>query len=247
MNVNTANYESAAYKSPGPFVFGAVEATPADLYALPPLQELLPIVDHYFNTFNSVVPLFNHQTFMRMLNNWFDIPATRHKASWAAILIVAAIGMRMPRNGFPETGHDRVTYANCCLRSAQSVVSELVNREEDLLGIQVLLGIVVLFRNSSDPRPASVIIATAMRLAHRLQLHSNASRRFFSQDEFEQRARVFWIAYSLDKVSTYFHTPLYQLHSAPLRSSCKPPLRKWRISPHDHILMPRDLLQWLFF
>jgi hypothetical protein len=204
-----------------PFVFGAADpVAPNELYSLPPLQELLPTVDHYFNTFNRVVPLFHQPTFMRMLNSWFDAPATRHKAAWAAILIVAAIGMRTPREAGdgdglepgPGSTSDRAVYANHCLRNAQSVVSELVNREEDLLGIQVLLGIVVLFRNSNDPRPASVIVATAMRLAHRLQLHSGSSRRFFSPDDVEQRARVFWIAYSLDKtISLHTVTPSIQL------------------------------------
>ncbi|KAI9150365.1 NADH-dependent flavin oxidoreductase nadA [Paramyrothecium foliicola] len=208
LNQEPGFYDYNSFEGFEPYGLDTV-AVSTDEFAMPPMHELMPVVDHYFTTFNSVVPLFHQQTFMRMINSWFDRPGTRHKASWAAIQIVAAIGMRMPRTGQGDVGHDRITYANCCLRNAQSVVSELVNREDDLLGIQVLLGIVVLFQNSADSRPASVIIATAVRLAHRLQLHSNASRLYFSPEEAEQRSRVFWIAYALDKPASV--TPSVQL------------------------------------
>lgn len=168
--------------------------------SLPPMEEVIPIVDHFFVTHNTVIPLFHQPTFMKMLNAWYHHHTSRDKATWAAIQIVLALGYRTPREGNADTPSLQIQKANQCLKNAQSVVSELVTREEDLLGVQILLGIVLLFQNSRDPKPASVIIGTAVRLAHRLQLHSNEATRFYSPEEVEQRSRVFWIAYTLDKV-----------------------------------------------
>lgn len=182
--------EPALYDGPGP-----------DALSLPPIEEILPVVDHYFVTYNTVIPLFHQPTFMKMLNAWYNHGNSRDKPTWAAVQIVMALGYRTPRPGTLETAPSQVHMANQCLRNAQSIVSELVTREEDLLGIQILLGIVMLFQNSRDPKPASVIIGTAVRLAHRLQLHSNDATQYFTPDEAEQRSRVFWIAYTLDKVS----------------------------------------------
>ncbi|KAM0425301.1 hypothetical protein ACHAPT_009357 [Fusarium lateritium] len=175
------------------------EGPEPDSMLLPPLDEVLPIVDHYFSTFNTVIPLFHQPVFMKMLHTWYNQPPSRDRATWAAIQIVMALGYRTPQLALADTQMVHVERADQCLRNAQTVVSELVTRDQDLLGVQILLGIVMLFQNSRDPKPASVIIGTAVRLAHRLQLHSSNAGDLFPVVEAEQRSRVFWIAYTLDK------------------------------------------------
>ncbi|RSM15872.1 hypothetical protein CEP52_000414 [Fusarium oligoseptatum] len=175
------------------------EGPEPDLLMLPPLEEVLPIVDHYFSTFNTVIPLFTQPVFMKVLHTWYNQPQSRDRATWAAIQIVMALGYRTPQLALGETQMKHIERADQCLRNAQTVVSELVTRDQDLLGVQILLGIVMLFQNSRDPKPASVIIGTAVRLAHRLQLHSSNAGELFPAVEAEQRSRVFWIAYTLDK------------------------------------------------
>lgn len=177
------------YEGPGP-----------DSLMLPPLEDILPVVDHYFYTFNTVIPLFHQPVFMKMLHTWYSQPQSRDRATWAAIQIVMALGYRTPQLALGETQVKHIERADVCLRNAQTVVSELVTRDQDLLGVQILLGIVMLFQNSRDPKPASVIIGTAVRLAHRLQLHSSNAGELFPAVEADQRSRVFWIAYTLDKV-----------------------------------------------
>ncbi|GKU05366.1 transcription factor [Fusarium langsethiae] len=166
---------------------------------LPPLDEVLPIVNHYFLTFNTVIPLFQQPEFMKLLRSWYNQPNTRSRARWAAIQCVMAIGYRTPQLSLTDSQAVHVEKADQCLRNVQSVVSELVTREDDLLGVQALLGIVMLFQNSRDPKPAGVIIGTALRLAHRLRLHSQEAAMNFPAAEAEHRSRVFWIAYILDK------------------------------------------------
>lgn len=172
-----------------------------DNFPLPPMAEMIPIVEHYFATFSAIVPLFDKASFMRMLGHWFADPSSRNKATWAAIQVVLAIALRTPVPGHlhGNGGSFRHQKANFFLRNAQSVVSELVTREQDLLGLQVLLGLALLFQNSSDSSPASVIIGTAIRLAHRMGLHSREHDKFHSSEENLQRQRLFWIAYTLDK------------------------------------------------
>ncbi|KAI5458976.1 fungal-specific transcription factor domain-containing protein [Mariannaea sp. PMI_226] len=184
---------------------------PDGLY-LPPLEEIMPIIDHYFTSYNSVIPLFNQETFMKMLHGWYTDRTHSDRGTWAAIQIVLALGYRTPRLGFAESPTLQIEKADACLKNAQSIVSELVTREGDLLGVQILLGIVMLFQNSRDPKPASVIIGTAVRLAHRLRLHAHEATQFFPAEDAEQRSRVFWIAYTLDKdVSLRALTPSTQI------------------------------------
>ena len=180
---------------------------------LPPWDELRPVVDHYFKTVNCTLPLFDQQTFMRYLQGWYDNPCTRDVSTWAAIQMVTAVGLRTPVPGQDPKDRffEKIQWADSCLRNAQSVVSELVTREDDLMGVQVLLALVSMFLNSSDPRPAAVLIATAIRLAHRMQLHSKAAMQSYSPDERKQRSRVFWMAYALDKdISLRGRTPSIQ-------------------------------------
>ncbi|KAF4503214.1 NADH oxidase [Fusarium agapanthi] len=200
---NSANFEEMAKRG---FAWKFDPVNPAvyqgpqpNILELPPLDEILPIVDNYFTTFNGVIPLFQQPEFMKLLTAWYKQPETRDRASWAAIQTVMAIGYRTPQLSLRDRQSVHIERADQCLRNAQTVVSELVTRDEDLLGVQILLGIVMLFQNSRDPKPASVLIGTAVRLAHRLKLQSQEAAMQFPAAEAEQRSRVFWIAYTLDK------------------------------------------------
>lgn len=287
---------------------------PHNPFSLPPLEQILPVIDAYFIHFNSLVPLFQQGAFMRLLDDWYSLnsslaaeetgnaePTSRHpppsptlgtpsrtstannagrnrRAVWAAINIVLAMGYRLavnperissglaaanapaaaaaashsasssphnqpysgppggptvtPHGISPATTED--TAVHHCLRNAQSVVSELVTRDDDLLGLQVLLGMVMLFQGTRDPRPATVLIGTAVRLCHRLRLQQRAGNGLDSilpgvgsgilggkspwastaqaEEMLLHRDRLFWIAYMLDKdVSLRSKTPSVQL------------------------------------
>ncbi|TGJ79203.1 hypothetical protein E0Z10_g9566 [Xylaria hypoxylon] len=72
-------------------------------------------------------------------------------------------------------------------------------RETDLVNVQILLGLVVLFWAADDSGPALVFMGTAMRLAHRIGLQVRKSSQKCSPTLALQRNRVFWIAYILDR------------------------------------------------
>src|SRR5687768_4655139 len=124
---------------------GFYEQLPEENLTVPPLEEVAHVIDHFFNDFNTVTPLFCCASFMIMLRNFYNDPLSRNKGSWAAIQIVIAIGYRTPLGDSMPHGAERAYRSNAHLRSAQSVISHLATREEDMLGDQVLLGIVILF------------------------------------------------------------------------------------------------------
>jgi hypothetical protein len=84
------------------------------------------------------------------------------------------------------------------MSNVQSVTTELMAWSGDILGLQVLLGMVILFQGTTNPQLAIVLIGSAIRLAQSMGLPS--TRASDDPNESAQRRRVFWIAYILDKV-----------------------------------------------
>jgi hypothetical protein len=181
-------------------------------HQLPPRAQWLPHIDQFFNYFNLLIPIFHRPTFMGMFNDWYDNPHGQNEASWGAIQVVVALGLHAPMGGPVYGNPSDVSVANRCLKNAQAVVAGLVTRDQDLLGIQVLLGIAFLLGDSSDLGPSSVVVGAAVRLAHRMELQSLSSRRLLTLAEAEQRSRVFWITYTLDKVRRYSYLECRSTH-----------------------------------
>lgn len=62
-------------------------------------------------------------------------------------------------------------------------------------------------QGTPNPQPAFFLVAAAIRLSHSIGLHKRGSGFGLNPVEVEQRKRVFWIAYCLDKefvISTPF-------------------------------------------
>ncbi|KAK5625430.1 hypothetical protein RRF57_001146 [Xylaria bambusicola] len=84
------------------------------------------------------------------------------------------------------------------IKNAQSVLTDAIALDTTLMHVQVLIGLAMLFRTSSEPTPAMVLIATALRLAHKIGLHMKTFQQY-DAETCQQRDRVFWIAYILDR------------------------------------------------
>jgi hypothetical protein len=85
------------------------------------------------------------------------------------------------------------------LNKAQSVISTVMLGELRLLDIQTLVGIVMVLQSALDLTPSLILISATMRLAHKMGLHNRAASAHLDPVERRQRARVFWLAYILDK------------------------------------------------
>ncbi|KAF2865225.1 hypothetical protein BDV95DRAFT_632430 [Massariosphaeria phaeospora] len=163
--------------------------------ALPPLEHVLPIVKIFLKTFNAALPLFHDGTLLRLVHNFYNVPYPRRDpVAWAAINVVLALAHRhdLVSSGNPNLS---VEYLN----EAESVLSSIVLGDTQLLNIQVLVGMVLLLQASSDLTPSLILIATTIRLAHKIRLHDRAASAHLDAVDARQRACVFWMAYILDK------------------------------------------------
>ncbi|UZP45344.1 hypothetical protein NXS19_013156 [Fusarium pseudograminearum] len=161
---------------------------------LAPLSEVLPLVDNYFRNYNSIIPLFEETVFMRMLLDFFAQTTKRSIVSWAAINIVLAINYRVLEG---RSSNDAAL--NRCLQNVRSVMSELMVQGKDLMGLQVLLGVVILFLGSSDFQLAIVLTGSVVKLAQSLCLNSKEALEGLTNAEKSQRVQLFWLSYIYDR------------------------------------------------
>ncbi|EXJ89216.1 hypothetical protein A1O3_02282 [Capronia epimyces CBS 606.96] len=168
---------------------------PPKLMFLPPLQQVLHIVEIFLQKFNAVLPLFDAKTLLRLIHDFYSLgPQQRDPVAWAAINVVLALAHQKALVG-SSSPNCSVEY----LSRAESVLSEVVLGDIQLLNIQVLVGMVMLLQASLDLRSSLILIATTMRLAHSIGLHDRTSSAHLDPTHARQRACVFWMAYILDK------------------------------------------------
>jgi hypothetical protein len=164
---------------------------------LPPLQETLPAVEKYLATLNTALPLFHPDRLLHSLKSWYETPLVqRDCVTWAAINVVLALAHRqVPPDQAMLPNKNTAHY----LYKAQSVLTEVVMGKTNLVNIQILLGMVMLFQGTRNLKPATMLIAVALRLAHELGLHARRGSESPDPSTALERDRVFWIAYLLDR------------------------------------------------
>ncbi|KAI1331749.1 hypothetical protein F5Y16DRAFT_359174 [Xylariaceae sp. FL0255] len=168
---------------------------------VPPMNEALMVVEVFFKEHNSVVPLFDQHSFMTMFQEYYTRPSERRRICGAVINVVLALGYRIRsimRHGDDARGFDE-TKIKTCVDNAQMMLDELMTRDEDLLGLQALLGLVFLFVSNPDQAAAAVLNSAAVRLAYSMQLESKTMLSKFSMHEARQRCNIAWVCYMLDK------------------------------------------------
>lgn len=164
---------------------------------LPQKAETISIVSKFFKDFNSTCPLFSEPVFMALVERQYSSDPYDSAGWWASLNVVIAITLKLQAlNNAPPAVTER---SRDYLRNCLAVLTELTMQSTDLFGVQALLGMALLMQGTPDPRPTAFLIATALRLSHSLGLHKKDSGFNVDPLEAEQRKRVFWIAYRLDK------------------------------------------------
>ncbi|KAI1346731.1 hypothetical protein F5Y01DRAFT_330514 [Xylaria sp. FL0043] len=158
------------------------------------LHEILPVIEWYLATSNSLIPLFDPTQLLTSVKDWYYKPHTREPTVWAMINVVLALAHHNGYSGRKTHSINDTTY----IKNAQSVLTDAIANDTSLMHVQVLIGLAMLFRTANEPTPAVVLISTALRLAHKLGLHRRGSRQY-NPTMYLQRDRVFWIAYILDR------------------------------------------------
>ncbi|KAM0354959.1 hypothetical protein ACHAPU_000800 [Fusarium lateritium] len=169
------------------------------------------MIGTFLNTFNSVLPLFHPDSLLRLVGETYALqPRQRDPVAWAAINVVLALACQQIPSG--EETDLQYGIASDYLNKAQSVTWAVTIGETRLLNIQTLVGMAMVLQTMSDMTPASIIIAAAMRLIHKMGLHDRRSTEHLDATERTQHARVFWLAYILDKdLSMRTKQPSFQL------------------------------------
>lgn len=167
-------------------------------HELPTKPAALELVKDSFRSFYRFFPLFDEQEFLQQFRNHYTGACPSDPSWWACINVVLSLAhrFRAMRTGDP-------TYENAqssgYIHNALAVVSELNMLHQSLPAVQALVGIAIALQASPNPHAASVLIAAAMRLAQAMGLHRKTEKPGLTEAQIEQRRRVFWIAYFLDK------------------------------------------------
>ena len=165
---------------------------------LPPKPEALSLLRDYFENFNCMFPLFHQPTFMHLVERQYSNDPYTGSGWWASLNVALAIAhrLRVMSNLVPQEEDDK---AWSYMKNAMAVFPELTMRNTDLLSVQALLGMSLFMQGTPNPQPSFLLIATAIRLSHTIGLHKRGTGFNLNPIEIEQRKRVFWIAYMLDK------------------------------------------------
>ncbi|KKZ61700.1 hypothetical protein EMCG_03729 [[Emmonsia] crescens] len=194
---------SSAYVDDNKWIYWKPEIF-SDIFArrvfkpLPPREEALSLFKDYFENFNCVFPLFHEPTFMHLVERQYSRDPYEGSGWWASMNVVLAIAhrLRVMSNLVPQEEDKK---AWLYLKNAMGVLTELTMRNTDLLSVQALLGMSLFLQGTPNPQPTFFLVAAAIRLSHSIGLHKRGSGFGLNPIELEQRKRVFWIAYILDK------------------------------------------------
>ncbi|KAL7948954.1 fungal-specific transcription factor domain-containing protein [Trichoderma barbatum] len=165
---------------------------------LPPKPEAMSLLKDFFENFNCMFPLFHQPTFMHLVERQYSDDPYQGSGWWASLNCALAIAhrLRVMSNLVPQEEDDK---AWGYLKNAMGVFAELTMRNTDLLSVQALLGMALFMQGTPNPQPTFLLIAAAIRLSHSIGLHKKGTGFNLNPIEIEQRKRVFWIAYMLDK------------------------------------------------
>ncbi|TLS30288.1 hypothetical protein PpBr36_02360 [Pyricularia pennisetigena] len=165
---------------------------------IPPKPEAMSLLKDYFENFNCMFPLFHQPTFMHLVERQYSNDPYEGSGWWASFNCALAFAhrLRVMSNLVPQEEDDK---AWKYIKNAMGVFSELTMRNTDLLSVQALLAMALFMQGTPNPQPTFLLIATAIRLSHSIGLHKRATGFNLNPIELEQRKRVFWIAYMLDK------------------------------------------------
>ncbi|TEA22425.1 Fusaridione A cluster transcription factor fsdR [Colletotrichum sidae] len=165
---------------------------------LPPKHEALSLLKDYFENFNCMFPLFHQPTFMHLVERQYSNDPYEGTGWWASLNCALAFAhrLRVMSNLVPQEEDEK---AWGYMKNALGTFAELTMRNTDLLSVQALLGMALFMQGTPNPQPTFVLIATAIRLSHSIGLHKKGTGFNLNPIEIEQRKRVFWIAYMLDK------------------------------------------------
>lgn len=161
--------------------------------ALPPRDKALKLIKKSFDGFHSAYPIFDQASFLNKFDN-SDINMS-DPGWWACLNVVLALNHR-----FEESSDDQEELeAWGFFQNALAVRPQLLTMHSKLASVQALLGMALVLQGTPNQGPVSLLTSSAIKLAQRMGLHRRCQDSGLSCAEIEERKRVFWVAYILDK------------------------------------------------
>jgi len=162
---------------------------------LPPKDRVLSLVEKSFQGFHPAYPLFDKARFMSVFDS-LDT-SVNDPGRWACLNVVLALTPQFQHGTAQDMEEDCEAWGY--FQTAFEVVGQLMTMHVTLWSVQALLGMALVIQGTPNQGPVSFLVSAAMKLAHRMGLHKRCQNPNISAAEIEERKRVFWIAYSLDK------------------------------------------------
>ena len=155
---------------------------------------MLSLVEKSFQGFHPAY-LFDKARFMSVIDS-LDT-SVNDPGRWACLNVVLALTTQFQHGTAQDMKEDCETWGY--FQNAFAVVGQLMTMHVTLWSVQALLGMALIIQGTPNQDPVSLLISAAMKLAHRMGLHKRCQNPSISAAGIEERKRVFWIAYSLDK------------------------------------------------
>ncbi|RPA99789.1 hypothetical protein L873DRAFT_1806323 [Choiromyces venosus 120613-1] len=185
-----------------PDIFGPL-FDPRGKNPLPSRELATVLVQDFFQNFNSMFPLFHRPTFEHLFEKQYSDDPPNHSGWYCAFNMLLAISfrLRITHAAEPDEEHSisHVQKSWLYFQNAATVLTELLLKNTDLLSIQAILGMALYLQGTANPQPSYFLIAAAVRISNTIGMHRRGNSFGLNQVEVEQRRRVFWIMYLLDK------------------------------------------------
>ncbi|KAF0643191.1 hypothetical protein FPSE5266_07859 [Fusarium pseudograminearum] len=156
------------------------------------------LIGEAFSSYNRFLPLFEEEEFMREFQLKYSSSNSMDAASWACLNVVLSIAYRLRAiHKSDSTLENNLAFVH--IQNALNVVSDLLVCDQSLSAVRALAGMACVLQGTSNPEPAAMLIAAALRLAHAMNMHRESSNVGLTESQAEKRRRLFWMVYILDK------------------------------------------------
>ncbi|RFU29259.1 hypothetical protein B7463_g7069, partial [Scytalidium lignicola] len=165
---------------------------------LPSKEKALHLITIFFQGFNAVHPIFDQDTFMSKFDSAYGLDCSDSDPGWwAALNVVLALAYQYWDMPVSDPKEDLEAWGY--FQNAFAATNQLMTRHYTLASVQALLGMAMIMIAMPHQRPITLLISSAIKIAHNLGLHRQYQYPVLSAVESAERIRVFWVAYSLDK------------------------------------------------
>nr|WVH01925.1 GAL4 yeast regulatory protein [Naematelia aurantialba] len=158
--------------------------------ALPPMSEVMPLVDSYFRYFHHLTPLVHEPTVRAQIMG--ALPISSKPGSLVLLYMIFAMGaLDLPASGIDDPGY------NYYLVARQALTRDLL--EEGTLPLVQGLAIMANYlQRSNRPNAGYLCLGWATRMATALGLHAPITSWRCTPLEKEMRVRVWWAVVTLE-------------------------------------------------